>query len=378
MKKAIFTLLLIVLFAVATEATINSAEASPMIFLPFITIKSDGSIEPQTGYIQQVGNTYTLTDNLFQSYSIKIQRSNTVFDGEGYTIDGSLPNFPGYGYGGGLMLENVVNVTVRDIRVVGFMSAHISMQNSSASTILKVKAGNFELRDSNFNTIAESNTDQLLFRYSNSNTIVRNNITSVDLGSGYGNQFFENNFSTKFIWPVNEENSWDNSSVGNYWRDYNGSDANNDGIGDTPYIIYSNNFDNFPLMQPWDPAKPIDSIPPQILVSSPQNTVYSESSVQLTFNINEPASSMSYSINGQTNVTISGNITLSWLPNGQHNLAVYATDNRGNTGVSQVIYFSVSAPFPTLQVIAVIAVTAAIISIALIAVKIKRHKIAFY
>ena len=26
---------------------------------------------------------------------------------------------------------------------------------------------------------------------------------------------------------------WDNGTIGNYWGDYNGTDNNNDGIGDT-------------------------------------------------------------------------------------------------------------------------------------------------
>jgi nitrous oxidase accessory protein len=42
--------------------------------------------------------------------------------------------------------------------------------------------------------------------------------------------------------------SWNNSTTGNYWSDYNGTDANNDGIGDTPYIIDQKNQDNYPLM----------------------------------------------------------------------------------------------------------------------------------
>ena len=36
----------------------------------------------------------------------------------------------------------------------------------------------------------------------------------------------------------------------NYWSDYNGTDANKDGIGDTPYIIDANNQDNNPIMLP--------------------------------------------------------------------------------------------------------------------------------
>jgi len=41
---------------------------------------------------------------------------------------------------------------------------------------------------------------------------------------------------------------WDNGCEGNYWSNYNGTDANPDGIGDTEYVIDANNTDNYPLM----------------------------------------------------------------------------------------------------------------------------------
>jgi nitrous oxidase accessory protein NosD len=37
---------------------------------------------------------------------------------------------------------------------------------------------------------------------------------------------------------------------GNYWADYNGTDANHDGVGDTPYVIDATNSDNYPLLTP--------------------------------------------------------------------------------------------------------------------------------
>jgi len=40
-------------------------------------------------------------------------------------------------------------------------------------------------------------------------------------------------------------------SGGNYWSDYNGTDDNGDGIGDTPYIIDADNQDKYPLMKPY-------------------------------------------------------------------------------------------------------------------------------
>jgi hypothetical protein len=45
---------------------------------------------------------------------------------------------------------------------------------------------------------------------------------------------------------------WDNGTVGNYWSNYNGTDANLDGVGDTPYIIDDFNQDNYALMNQVD------------------------------------------------------------------------------------------------------------------------------
>jgi hypothetical protein len=67
-----------------------------------------------------------------------------------------------------------------------------------------------------------------------------------------GNRFYHNDFSnTVQVQTDGLDNSWDNGypSGGNYWSDYSGSDANGDGIGDTPYIIKGNVSDHYPLMK---------------------------------------------------------------------------------------------------------------------------------
>jgi hypothetical protein len=100
---------------------------------------------------------------------------------------------------------------------------------------------------------------------------------------------------------------------------------------------------------------------PKPEIIAPVHKVYNETGVPLTFVIYEASSLMSYSLDGQDNVTISGNTTLTGLPNGDHNVTVYATDEVGNTGASQTITFTIakpepqSEPFPTTLVVASIA-----------------------
>jgi len=55
-----------------------------------------------------------------------------------------------------------------------------------------------------------------------------------------------NNYSQVSV--SNSTDYWDNGFEGNYWSDYNGTDSNQDGIGDTPYVIDASNIDHYPLM----------------------------------------------------------------------------------------------------------------------------------
>jgi len=98
----------------------------------------------------------------------------------------------------------------------------------------------------------------------------------------------------------------------------------------------------------------IDTTPPNITVSSMESIKYETSDVPLSFTANEPVSQISYVLDGQENVTIGGNTTLTGLTNGSHNLTVYAWDTAGNLGVSETITFNVKVPepFPTTFVVA--------------------------
>ena len=95
--------------------------------------------------------------------------------------------------------------------------------------------------------------------YIATNNIVSNNTISGSTNNGVwvfissGNRFYGNSFNNNRnqAWADTQANTWDNGypSGGNYWSDYNGTDANGDGIGDTPYIISANNTDRYPLVK---------------------------------------------------------------------------------------------------------------------------------
>jgi parallel beta-helix repeat protein len=115
------------------------------------------------------------------------------------------------------------------------------------------------------------------YEASNSNNIIRNNNIWKSFWGIYfypsnstDNTIYHNNFINNTINArcYNLTNIWDNGypSGGNHWSDYVGTDLYNgpfqnetgsDGMGDTPYIIDSNNKDHHPLMKPWVWEAPI-------------------------------------------------------------------------------------------------------------------------
>lgn len=86
---------------------------------------------------------------------------------------------------------------------------------------------------------------------------------------------------------------------------------------------------------------------------------------------------MGYSLDGQETVMVHGNMTLTGLAGGSHNITVYATDASGNTGASETVTFTVTT-FPTTLVVAVVVVAAAAVVIFVLpaySAKFKRHSV---
>jgi hypothetical protein len=119
----------------------------------------------------------------------------------------------------------------------------------------------------------------------------------------------------------------------------------------------------------------IDTTPPSVLILSPEASTYDTSEVPLDFAVNESFSQVAYSLDGQGNVTVSGNMTLTGLADGAHNIVVYAWDVGGNVGASETVHFSIKQPeaFPTLLVVAIVVIVVVVCLLLLLYLRRRRR-----
>jgi parallel beta-helix repeat protein len=108
------------------------------------------------------------------------------------------------------------------------------------------------------------------------------------------------------------------------------------------------------------------SPPPTVSIIFPENETYTASDVPLAFTVDEETSWLAYSLDGQTNVTVTGNTTLPGVSNGTHTLVLYALNSFGDESASRIVYFTVSVagsgllPFLLAAAVTVVAILAVV------------------
>ena len=359
-----------------------------------ITINADGPIDPSTAPIQRTGDTYTLTSDV--KGDIAVEENNIVLNGESYTLFG------------GVSLAQVSNVTVKSFTItniyngsqipkVGINLTDVTNSVVTNNTITRIGSilamnggiyAGIYIEGGNSNVITGNNLTNNLHGLSlydtSNNSIIENNIvgqqifiglytTGASFANSSNNRMYHNNFvGSKFLVRVSDSiNSWDDGYLGNYWSDYNARypdaiQVGDSGVYNTPYPIDTQNIDRYALTQPFNREFYTPKIPVKISVLSPVNQVFNESSVPLSFTVNKPASWMGYSLDGQDNVTITGNVTLTGLSAGLHNVTIYAKDEFDNTGASETITFNIAESFPFVPVAAASVASAGIIAVGLL------------
>jgi parallel beta-helix repeat protein len=249
-----------------------------------IYIKADGSIIPHEAAISTVDNTtYMFTGDIVSS-SVVIERNGVTLDGTGHTITGT-----GISGKPGINITRVDNVTIKRVRIRNASPA-IWLRECSNCTLLENEIpdniygiyANFCKRSAILRNTVMNNQGGGIYVANSLNLSIQQNLVVAKLhpfgiglqastnmtitenvianNEGFGIRIlfsnnvrlFHNNFvnNTNNAFSQASTNIWDNGNEGNWWSDFNGVDMNQDGIGDTPYMIDASNVDRYPLVQP--------------------------------------------------------------------------------------------------------------------------------
>jgi len=263
-----------ILLLTLTMVEISLVDVASANFMPLnmpahnIEITADGSVTG-TDNIQRNGTVYTFTGNI--SGSIVVLRDGITINGNGFTLQGNA--YPTGIFLKGRKMVTIQNVTITDFDdgvVYSYFQAWDDCRNNTLTenVITNNEIGVYCYLSSGIlisrNTISNNAqagisgflAETLLI---SGNTFSKNGagvrFTDSDNNNIWGNNFMNNTSQTdldpesksglNFGWS---EVNWVDGNSGNFWSDYTGTDANHDGIGDTPYVIDANNTDSYPVM----------------------------------------------------------------------------------------------------------------------------------
>lgn len=156
----------------------------------------------------------------------------------------------------GVFIEDAFNNTVSKNIITDNNYFGIRLEYASQNKIFKNLVSNVI---SDGIMISESSNNQIY-----ENTFKQCSWNGIEINpNSFDNKIYHNNILNNSLGNALDagNNIWDDNYPpgGNFWSDYDGEDADDDGIGDTPYIISGGeNKDRYPLMKPFGaPEKPV-------------------------------------------------------------------------------------------------------------------------
>lgn len=154
--------------------------------------------------------------------------------------------------------------TISDNTIESNAAAGIALWESSS--ILNADYNNITRNSIKYNLNGFVFEDKSSFNIIEGNQIIDNAEKGLEIISHFcsNNVIYNNTFINHMVRNAEDNglnNNWSKGTLGNFWDDYSGADANDDGIGDTPYNIFgsADAQDNFPIWE--DGPEPEPAIP---------------------------------------------------------------------------------------------------------------------
>jgi parallel beta-helix repeat protein len=205
-------------------------------------------------------------DGIFGYGDYNIISNNSIFRNNFRGID--------FGWVGHELMGNGISGNVIDensyfgIQMV-YGSKNVIMENNMSNQKVGLEIYGASSQQNTVNDNIFQNDSPSIYLYGlpdvngpSNNTIAENTLESIRIEPGENNAIYHNNFlGANPVTACDGNNTWDYGypSGGNYWSPYEGTDLFNgiyqnvtggDGIGDTQYIIGTNNTDRYPLVAP--------------------------------------------------------------------------------------------------------------------------------
>ncbi|MFX0012806.1 MAG: nitrous oxide reductase family maturation protein NosD, partial [Candidatus Hermodarchaeota archaeon] len=231
--------------------TTNLVNGKPLYYYAnALNLRSQDFIN--AGQVILVNCTSCIISNLNVSYtsdgiSLYYSKNNTI---SGNTAKNN--NFDGIKLS--KSYNNTVTANIAKNNYCGIYSVYSKSDNNDilGNTVINNHLG-IRIYNGKRNNIIGNSIDKNEFglyitHFSENTTIYLNNFTNniVHFYSEYSTNIWTSQTEISYLYKSKAYKNY----LGNYWDNYTGIDVDNNGIGDTPFIINEENIDYYPLMEP--------------------------------------------------------------------------------------------------------------------------------
>ncbi|MDW5555678.1 PKD domain-containing protein, partial [Methanosarcina sp.] len=364
------------------QAAVNNASFGDTIFVYNGTYDGFKINIPYLSIIGESADLVTVSSSIYlpEGTDTSQNATGTTLNGLKITAATKIKPSTQYGTVSDLIIRNcafegITSSNAIEVRAYNTTFENNVVSNCSGSNVLvlvgtangnsTIITNNTFKNNSNAAAIAFSKTANNTVK---NNRIEANNIVFLFSGVGGGNKIYLNSlFTNSQITKVSgtvSSISWSSpnqityayngttytSYMGNNWSDYNGTDTNSDGVGDTPYVLPSTlGADNYPLMQPFENYSIGSSVPVAPIAAFTASPTSGDAPLTVSFTDQSTGSPTSWQWDFNNDGTVDSteqNPIYTFSTAGTYSVNLTVSNAEGSDSEVKTGYITVNEPVP--------------------------------